>query len=137
MSKAIIAILKADATVTGMLANGSDSVVAMQETQKTAKPFVVVRSDVRDPHSTFSGQNLDEIEGEVIIVSDRLYTEGSEEGAHDIAEACRTALSGYNGTIRGEDVKITFENQDPTILIEDPNFKHVEITQQYQIFKNR
>lgn len=137
MSRAAITILKADAGVTALLAS-ADKIVSLQERQNEAKPYVVVRSGIDDPNTTFSGQNLDDIRLEIFVVADRLYTQGSEKGADEIATACRAALHDASGSYGGETIgKIIFMNQDPPYPSQDPNYHHVEVHQEYKIFRRQ
>lgn len=136
MSKAAITILKADANVTALVP--AANIVSLQETQNTAKPYIVIRSGVDDPNTSFSGQNLDDIRLEIFIVADRLYTEGSEKGAYDIGQVVRTSLDGAQGSYGGETIgKVIFMSQDPPYISQDPNYHHVEVHQEYKIFRRQ
>lgn len=136
MSKAAISILQNNATITALLDDGANSVVALNEAQGEGKPFIILRSFIRTPNTTFSGQSLDEVQLDVVVVAERMYSDGTDNGAYDISEEVRNALHDQSGTWDGETIyKIVFESDDPPYKTEDANYKAVEIHQTFTIWK--
>ena len=139
MSKAVHAILIASAAVTNDLADGRSSVRQLSERQREQPPYLIIQSSIADPNDTNSGQDLDEYEVSIFIVSKRLYTEGAEIGAWDISENVRAALHGTTGTHGGQAVSdIKFNNQDPAQLFQNnTNEPRVQVEQNFTVWINR
>lgn len=142
MSQAIKAILDATTSVTDDLANGANSIMHLMEAQGAATNYVILMSELLDPHDTMSGQNLDRWEVSIYIVSKWLYDEGAEVGARSIAENIRTALNGYKGMVGTELIKsIAFEKSnsqffqptDTRVLTNN----RVIVEQKYQLLINK
>ena len=130
MSQAVKAILDATAGVTSLLADGAGSIRHLQERQGQSVPYIVIESDVVDPHNTMSGQSLDEIAVSVYVVSDGQY---ESSGAETIAELVRTALHGTSGTYASEVIKSISHERSSTQLFKS----RVVVEQEYKLFKYR
>lgn len=111
MSKAIITILKADATLTTLL--GSSDKVRMNVASQTQKvPYVVVDIEDVEPTNAFrEASDLDFVRFTVSCVSDRPYTDATRAGAYEVSQAVRNALDYVSAGTYGGDVitRCTFE----------------------------
>lgn len=132
--KAVIDILTNDSSLTTLI--GADKVFSSYAPQEQQKPHVIVMSSVDDPHTTMSGQNLDELSVRVWSISNWEYTNGSNIGAWDISQAVRSALHGVTGTHASQVVDINYES-DGIIRVNDPNNPSIEVEQVYQVFNRR
>lgn len=134
--KAVVAILQADSALTTLLGS-ANKIFSGYVPQEETKPTVLVLSNIDDPNTTMSGQNLDEIQARVFSISNKEHTVGSTTGAREISDAVRTALNGYKGLVGSEQVaNIAFESQgDPDVY--DAPENAVEIEQIYQVFRRQ
>lgn len=135
--KSVINILENASGVTALLNNGADSIFMQREPQKEAPPYIVIMSEIVDTNSTYSGENLDEWNVSVHVVSDRVYTSNSVNGCWDIAQQVRSAMVGSTGTYDGENYNVTQMVSESTFFEDDVNIPRVETEQEYQIFSTR
>lgn len=136
--KAIRDILIGTSAVTSLLRNGAAGVKYLMETQGEKNPFITIDSDLADPNSSMSGDNLDEITVTVTSWSDYLYTTANGNiGAYEIAEAVRIALTSASGSHAGFTVrKINILTQS-TQTYKNASRDRVAVEQDYQLYINR
>lgn len=111
MSKAVLNILKNNATLTTVL--GSSAKVRMNVASQTQKvPYVVLEVEDVQPTNTFKeASDLDFVRFTISSVSDRPYTDATRVGAYEVAQAVRNALDYVAaGTYDGETItRCTYE----------------------------
>lgn len=135
--KSIINILENASGVTTLLTNGADSIFIDIEPQEEVAPYIVIMSEIVDPNSTFSGENLDEYLVTVYSVAAQKYTGNSVVGAWDISEQVRSALVGQTGSFGGENYNVTQHLNRSTFVNADTNVQRIEVEQEFQVFSRR
>ena len=135
--KAIISLLQGESTVTDKLDNAGNSVFSSFIPQEENTPYVMVESEIVDSNSTYTGENLDELNVRVHCISSLEYQNSAPYGAQDIADAVRALLVGSSGSISGEDYHVTMLEDETVFKYPDPNVPRIAVEQVYQVMRRR
>ena len=113
----IIDILEADTTVMGLLNNNNANIHAVQRTQESTLPCVVVDLTNFEPQETKSHTSFIDF----ITIQVAAYSP-NPKSSYDLSMAIRDELDKYVGSVNHKSLDIRFEDLEVGLVADDQTF---------------